>query len=484
MAPLLVRHVKGSPVSNLLLITDVARLRKIFGRLTDDKNIRLRVVNNLEKGGEEIAIEKPDVVFVQTHLSGLSADILLMHLKKQLGRKRSRFVLLASPAQTTDAVLKQYQGWLDTSAEDSKLLSELQHLLGALLSKPKKSGDSVQPEPAATRESPSQPVSNTEHTELLDTPPVPEVTVPQPTGSELQLHVAAPATAEPSLEEQGITYAPRQRLKVYSEFNSSFDSAVSSTPEPETLDQATPALSHDWDAEDIDTVETKPARSKRGTFLLWLAPVVIAVVVITYMQQRSPAAKPDPATAKTAPTDGAKPAAPATVLPAVSPAKAPAAATAVPPAAPLEQDRMSDKAVLSAIAENRSSKTPVPSVSSEARPTTLPDFIPRYGHDKPFSAANPGWERYKGQVTEFKVLREAQAIKAIQVIDRGGNGVPESFMKGVLRQVTKKPVISVETSEKKDGYEIQRGRITDGIKVVFYRDENGGKLRAFVLTWQ
>ena len=97
-------------MSNLLLITDVARLRKIFSRLTEDRNIRLRVVNNLEKGGEEIAIEKPDVVFVQTHLSGLSADILIMHLKKQLGRKRSRFVLLASPGQVTDAILKPYRG--------------------------------------------------------------------------------------------------------------------------------------------------------------------------------------------------------------------------------------------------------------------------------------------------------------------------------------------------------------------------------------
>jgi hypothetical protein len=145
---------------------------------------------------------------------------------------------------------------------------------------------------------------------------------------------------------------------------------------------------------------------------------------------------------------------------------------------------MSDKAVLSAIAENRGPKVPAAAATTAARPTNLPDFIPRYGFDKPFSVANPGWERYKGQVTEFKVLREGQAIKAIQVIDRGGQGVPESFMKGVLRQVTKNPNLKAETSEKKEGYEIQRGRIADNIKVVYYRDENGGKLRAFVMTWQ
>lgn len=471
--------VKGFPVSNLLLITDVARLRKIFGRLTDDKNIRLRIVNNLEKGGEEIAIEKPDVVFVQTHLSGLSADILLMHLKKQLGRKRSRFVLLAAPVQTNDSVLKQYQGWLDTSVEDSQLLSDLHNLLAALLNKPKKSESQSPLEPPAADESAPQPVSSAEHSALLATPSAAEAA--PPTGTELQLH-AAPAVAEPSLEDQGVTYAPRQRLKVYSEFNSSFDSAVSSTPEPEPLEQAAPPLTHDWNVEDIDTVETKPVRSKRGTFLLWLLPVVVAVVAITYMQQRSRPSRPSPAVVKGTPELTATPVMPA--VPAPQTAKTPVAPAAAPPAAPQEQDRLSDKAVLNAIAESRPAKAPTPAAASGARPTTLPDFIPRYGLDKKYGAENPGWERYKGQVTEFKVLREAHTIKAIQVIDRGGNGVPESFMKGVLRQVTKKPVISVETSEKKDGYEIQRGRITDSIRVVFYRDENGGKLRAFVLTWQ
>lgn len=474
-------------MSNLLLITDVARLRKIFSRLTEDKNIRLRVVNNLEKGGEEIAIEKPDVVFVQTHLSGLSADILLMHLKKQLGRKRSRFVLLASPGQTSDTILKPYQGWLDTSAEDSQLLSGLHQLLATLLSKPKKDEEAVIEEPVATDDFKPQAASTAEQSGFIGAASVPEAVQPQHINSEFQLPAAVPVTAdEPSLEEQGITYAPRQRLKIYSEFNSSFDNAVSSTREPETLEQATPSLAHDWLAESIDTVETEPIRSKRGTFLLWLAPVVIAVVVITYLQQQRTATEQEPPAAKTAPAAVVKPAVqtPAPKVPAPDPAKVPAAATVAPPAAPLDQDRMSDKAVLTAIAENRGSKSPPLPASPGTRLKSLPDFIPRYGFDKQFGTANPGWERYKGQVTEFKVFREGQAIKAIQVIDRGGQGVPESFMKGALRQVVKNPALKTDSSEKKEGYEIQRGHIADNIKVVYYRDENGGKLRAFVMTWQ
>lgn len=469
-------------MSNLLLITDVARLRKIFGRLTDDKNIRLRVVNNLEKGGEELSIEKPDVVFVQTHLSGLSADILLMHLKKQLGRKRSRFVLLASPAQTNETILKSYQGWLDTSAEDSQLFSELQHLLVALLNKPKKSEEPAQPEPPASTEFTPQPIgpaeSLTHHHMISNQEPAP----PQQAIAAEQLPVTTKGSPEPTLEDQGITYSPRQRLSVYSEFTSSFDNAVSSTPEPAPLEPVSPPPAHNWHAESADTVESTPLRSKRGTFLLWLVPVVIAVVVITYMQQKPPS-KPQQIETKSAPAATAKPPVPAVPAPVATAKTTPTIIATVPPATSQDQDRMSDKAVLSAIAENRTSKTPA-SAPSDERPTNLPDFIPRYGLDKQYGIANPGWERYKGRVTEFKVLREAQKIKAIQVIDRGGQGVPESFMRGVLKQVTKNPILNSETSEKKEGYEIQRGKISDNIKVVYYRDENGGKLRAFVLTWQ
>ncbi|MDD2899594.1 MAG: hypothetical protein PHI31_12890 [Desulfuromonadaceae bacterium] len=455
-------------MSNLLLITDVARLRKIFGRLTEDKNIRLRVVNNLEKGGEEIAIEKPDVVFVQTHLSGLSADILLMHLKKQLGRKRTRFVLLATPPQTSTAILKPYHGWLDTSAEDGPLLSELQRLLQTLLSRPKKHEP-----PAPEQIEVTDPARNPEPVAIAGTDP--------------QFPVVTPPAPEPTLEELGVTYSPRQRLKVYSEFNSSFDSAVSSTPDAEPLEQATPVLPHDWHAGSIDTVESNPVRSKRGTFLLWLVPVVIVVVAVTYLQQQKTSEKPLPAVSKAPPATAVQsvtqpaPPSPPVALPVVDTAKVPVTPRVAPS---VTQERMSDKAMLTAMAEKHGSKsrTAAPP-SAGVRLTSLPDYIPRYGFDKQYGAANPGWERYKGQVTEFKVLREAEKIKAIQVIDRGGNGIPESFMKAVIRQSAVKPVASIDSSEKKDGYEVQRGRLADNISVVYYRDEEGGRLRAMVLTW-
>lgn len=472
---------KGIILSNLLLITDVARLRNVFSGLVNDKTIRLRIANSLEKGAEEIAAEKPDIVFVQTYLSGLSADILIMHLKKQLGRKRSRFVLLAAPSQVSETVLVPYKGWLDTTSEDEALFSDLQNLLESLIPKTLKKEKPIEPEafPVALPELPS-----------VETPaaadPVAAVVhlTPQPPSIELNPIPTVETPTEPSLEEQGLTYSPRPRITIQSEFNSSFDNAVSSAPAPEFVTEIAPDLKQDRRPDNLELADFSSPRSKRSAFILWLAPVIIAVVVTTFLQQRKTQSTPE--------TTGTKPPANAAQLqksssqtvtreqvkPVVAEKSNPQAAVAVP------EQSASAKTVTSVITENTSKKELPASIVKPAYLTTLPDFIPRYGFDKHFGAANPGWERYKGQVTEFKVYRESKDIKAIQVIDRGGQGVPESFMRGVLKQIVKQPAFSVEATEKKDGYEIQRGRLAENIKVVYYRDAKGGKLRAFVVSWQ
>jgi hypothetical protein len=461
-------------VTDLLLITDVPRLRKIFSKLSDNRDLHLRIANNLEKGAEELTAEKPTIIFVQTHLSGLSAEIILMHLKKQLGRKRSRFVLLATPAQATSETIRLYQGHIDTSLEDDALLNCIKNQIASLLAKgPKKTvEEAVLPEMAPAE-------SLQLHTET-QVEQVPAITVP--------LQDAATNTTtyheEPSLVDQGLTYAPRPRMSVYSEFNSSFDSAVNDMQPSATLAEAVPEQTHTWDNNEIKTIEQASLRSKRASFLLWLAPVIIAAVVFTFLQTR-----------RTTPTSpgSAQQSAPAGSERMPAPQKQPSDSTVVPGKAQLPEvpksavgpeSALSDKAVLSAIAENRGNKGQAKVPSGSSRPTALPDFIPRYAIDRAYAKSNPGWERYRGQVTEFKVFREGNSIKAIQVIDHGGDGVPESFMKAALRQVSKNPVFVTESSEKKEGYEIQRGRVSENLKVMYYRDDQGRKLRAFVLTWQ
>jgi flagellar FliL protein len=466
-------------VTDLLLITDVPRLRKIFTKLSDNKSIHLRIASNLEKGAEELVAEKPGFVFVQTHLSGLSAEIILMHLKKQLGRKRTRFVLLSTPADAGSDTVRLYQGHIDISLDDDALLGSIKELISTLLTKVSKKIDAGviadETVPELETHKPDSPVEN-----------VPVITSQLPEGD---LSPGFPPE-EPSLVEQGLTYAPRTRMSVYSEFNSSFDSAVSGLTPASPLDETVPGQHHDWNNNAIETIETSATRSKRAVFLLWLAPVVIAVVVITMLQHKRSAPTPSTESKKTsiAPQTAAKPVAlqaptTKTAQPGSAVPLAQAEKTALEKPAVEANAALSDKAVITAIAENRGKKETVSAPAENNRPTVLPDFIPRYAVDKSYAAANPGWERYKGQVTEFKVFREKGAIRAIQVIDRGGSGIPESFMKAAIRQVSKKPAFVMELSEKKEGFEIQRGQTGDNLKVMFYRDDQGGKLRAFVMTW-
>ncbi len=480
-------------MSNILLITDVARLRNVFGRLADDSTVHLKIVNNLENGGEEIADNKPDFVFVQTYLSGLSAEILIMHLKKQLGDNLSHFILLAAPNQVNDSILAPFQGWLDTSLEDDQLLSSLRtqlHLLSSNESKSKGEIFALQ-----QLSSVDQPV-NTQSANVEANAQVPaanNTVPPEPVTAakaESPSDTAVKTINEDIPQDKGNSYPPRARLSVYSEFNSSFDNAVTSTPEPESVEQSASAQHDSWLSENMETFKTAPPRSKRLTFLMWLTPVVIVVIVLTILQHRvSQQATSLPSTKSgSAPNPEKNPAAVFTsqssaallkpLLKPMSSGRIIQPNMAVDPSA-----QTNDKAVIMAITENREQKRNGGSSTIIARPARLPDFIPHENIDKTYSVSNPGWERYTSKEAEYRVYREKANIKAIQVIALGDTTISNAFLNNVYNHLDKTAIFIPESTETKEGYKIERGHIADNLKVVYYRDEKDRKMRAFVLTW-
>ncbi len=155
------------------------------------------------------------------------------------------------------------------------------------------------------------------------------------------------------------------------------------------------------------------------------------------------------------------------------------AATTSPATSSVSDPRLGDKAVITAIDNKKKSAVPL-----SGPITALPDFIPRAALDRSYGKKNPGWELYRGKVTEFRVKRENNGvIKGIQVLDRGGAGVNEVFMQRALQQVAGAIVFKADSTEQKDGYKIERGKVGNKLQVVCYRDGAGGKLRAFVITW-
>lgn len=465
-------------MADFLLITDIPRIRKTFIRFAEDRGLPLRVASSLEKGGEELVAVKPAMVFVQTHLSGLSADILLMHLKKLLGKRRTRFVLLAPPDQISDGAIKLYHDYIDTSLDEQPLLAAINSTIAAVAPKRKKTG--ALPETATTAAGlpptcdtvivpPAEPPPESTINRSVDVPPPAEpLQEPEPQATN-QVELA-----DPSLEESGVVYAPKPQMSVYSEFTSAFESAVSevSATEPAPVSRLEPpTVQEHLRTADIRSEPTQTS-SKRATFIFWLIPLLLIVVVITLLQNYL--SKPGPgATVSLSPQ---------------KPAEKPATATAIKP-------ETAPKTELSAttpgkVAANPQTATANPNkdvaqTSSPAqRPATLPSFIPREGLDKTYGTANPGWERYMGAATEFKVYREGKSIKAIQAIDRGGKGIPEAFMKGALGQLTNSPSFAPTSTENKEEYLVQRAQLSENLSAVFYRDARGGSLRGFVVTWR
>ncbi len=116
-----------------------------------------------------------------------------------------------------------------------------------------------------------------------------------------------------------------------------------------------------------------------------------------------------------------------------------------------------------------------------AAPTRLPAFIPVRTLDAAYGKAHPGWERYLTDKLEFKVYRKNASIKALQVIDLSGGGMPESFLNEALREVAGKSNPAVATKSEKGSYLIEKGSISAAGRIITYRDKSSLQLKGFVI---
>ncbi len=114
-------------------------------------------------------------------------------------------------------------------------------------------------------------------------------------------------------------------------------------------------------------------------------------------------------------------------------------------------------------------------------PGALPSFLPLQAADSDYGKANPGWERYQGPLTEFRIFREKGLIRAIQIIDRGGQGVSPGLLSSVLTEIAGDRQYVIETTEQKGTYLVEKGIVNNGDRIIVYRKEPERSVKAFVL---
>lgn len=434
---------RGVYVLTILLIADQDRLEKLFDFVRDYPQIRFRVSRSLRQGTQDIAEDPPSLLFVQNHLSGLSGEIIARHLISQIEGTRPRVVLFGEKGQQVPE-----QGPLDACLDIARTDEELTAAIIGIIAEtpPPPLGDEL-PFPSATSADPVTP------------PPEP------------------PAPATDAVEDVYDREATPASSPPETPFDQKLKTVIEQSPEPVPLTEMEDTVSFSDDAAPPPRAPKRrrawSAGARTRSPLLWIGVAAVATVAVSAaLLLRSPTVS--------SPEQPLKPEAPASVRPIEkSAALAPTTARKEPPAA------AAPPVVPPAVqAPQPAPQQPVPT----AKPADagkglaqLPSFIPREGHDRTYAAAHPGWERYRGARTEFKVYRDATAIRAIQAIDRSGVGIPESFFRGALGQMTNTRDFVLETRETQGKFRVEKGTVTGGARLVIYRTVPKGAIRAFVV---
>jgi hypothetical protein len=128
-------------------------------------------------------------------------------------------------------------------------------------------------------------------------------------------------------------------------------------------------------------------------------------------------------------------------------------------------------------------------VTSEMKPVPAPDsplpsFVTASGHDSNYSLQAPGWERYIDAARDVRIYRVAGRIKAIQVRAAKNRDIAESFMQTALREVTDSSEYTLISSERKEGFTIQRNSVGTRASLTVYRMQPSNKISAFVVQFE
>lgn len=427
----------------LLVITDIPRMTALFERVAlvcPD----LTLVNDIHRGIEDLDRRRPDLVIFQNRLSGLSADILHKHLKSRLGSRRTRFVLISTSESLDVDLSARFDAILDPALDDAQLEQSILRLTG--LAGPQ--DGPLPPEPDVGAVASAKPV-------MPDEARLSPVAGGEKVGGTFPL--ALPVDLQRDNEESPETplvyeLPKRTGRKIVSEFSLQLEQQGADhvqQPVPQEIYEEPPVRRdlHQTPHVIVDSDRIRPWYRRTAPLLIAATlAVVLAVSVVQYRSGKAPAEQSQEA----------------------------------PPGASAVQQAVSSSTV--------STSAPSPARQNLAshgggRPRNLPGFVPRDGHDPSYGRQHPGWELYLGTTSEHRVFRESDgSIKALQIIDRSGVGVQESFYTSVLKELAGVTAMRPTSSEVKEGYEIRRGEVA-GLQLVQYRDAQGGRLRGFVITW-
>ncbi|TGU74488.1 hypothetical protein E4633_03225 [Geomonas terrae] len=517
-------------MTRVLLIADTERVQRIFQSMAEQGSLQLQTASTLPLGELELTASSPEFTFVQSRISGFSGDILLRHLDKMLP-SGGKLVLLAGDSEDAAQAKRQGRTSLDLSMTDAFLERSVAALLaGIALPEPPGQEQPVEDTPAQEPQAPEPQVLETaaaakrtaartkggapvpdataaaagkeaglQDEEEVETPafvpfqpkawepaaftpkvPEPEVSEPKVAEEYPQVPLAAGKAAASAFEEvmqraeTDIAPIDASMLEVEDHVEVGrkvVDAASRQSPSTAAAADETMVVGGGYYAgETVAEALRKAQQTKRRRPYLFIVPVLLllAVPLVSYLAGKmsappeKPVAKPG-SPYKPGSTPPAVQTAPKTAAPVQSPVPvAPPAAKVTPaPSAPVQPQAAPKKGI-----------------------EKLPEMLEGTKLDAEYGRKNPGWVRYVGLRAEYKLFKENNLYRAIQVIPVSGGVISDDLFKRVLRQFGAVESYRVESSAPKDGYVIEQCSAPGDLALTIYRHKDSSKIKALVVYYR
>lgn len=410
----------------IILLADQERLIKAVTGAEYKPGVTVRVAGGFEDALTGISGRGPFFFFIQERLGELSGELIAARLSAELKGRSARFFLLGDP----DAAGDTFHGAVDESLPDDELSGEVSAIVSAPLPETRKRRR------PAKRRAPDRSAA-AESAPREDSGGAPDLPVAE---VDDYVRISSPAVTH---EE---TPADQKRAED-ARFHALLENAMAAPASPEAQGDDPPGK-NDSPSADISNGPAPPDTGKyagapallrtgtrRKSWLILAGGLAVTAIILSLSLCRA--------------------------------------------------DR-TDMTV-----KNGEKVAPFPSGEGQpvqAEPSralkTLPSFVPSAAPEPGYGKSHPGWERFRGAGAEFRVFREKGLILAIQVLDRGGKGLPLGLFTSALSEIAGTPDYVVESVERKGGFVIEKGRLKNGVGVLIYRREAGRGLTGFVFDFR
>ena len=237
-----------------------------------------------------------------------------------------------------------------------------------------------------------------------------------------------------------------------------------------------------------DAMRRAQEKKRRPRWIFALAFAFICIPAICYLAGKKSAPPELTSGPRTAAKSLVKPA-PAQIAKSVPPpATQPAAKPVTPATSPVAKPEAKPAAKTVAKLETKPVAKPV--ANPEAKPVakaglkSLPPIVSQTELDASYGKSHPGWQRYLGTHVEFKVFKEAELYRALQVLERNGEPIPDQIFKRVLAEFGGADSYQVKSTGAKGKYLVEQGTTQGDVSITVYRNKGDRRMKAFVLYYR